>query len=318
MERRKLGNTDLEVSEIAFGGVEIGIPYGIGVKGEEDMLPEKDAIDLLLSALDKGINFFDTARMYGVSEERMGKAFRGRRDEVVISSKCHHFRGKDGLLPDDAGIREIVRTSIRKSLDALQTDYIDLYMLHQADLEILNRPVITEEILKLKEAGIVRAVGVSTYTVEETRTAIGTGVWNVIQLPFNLMDQRQSSLFERAAASGMGIVIRSVLLKGLLSTRGKNLHPALTKIEQHIASYGQLLGEDTHSLPDLAIRFALSFPEVSSVLIGIDKPAYLEAALESANGSYLSSDRLQQARQMAYPDPEFINLPHWDRMGWLT
>jgi len=318
MKKRKLGNTDLEVSEIAFGGVEIGMPYGIGVKGEADMLSEKEAIDLLHSALDRGINFFDTARMYGVSEQRIGKAFHDRRNQVIISTKCHHFRGKDGVLPTYSEIRTLVRTSIQKSLESLQTDYLDVYMLHQADLEILNHSVIAEEMLRLKEAGYVRAIGASTYTTEETRVALDSKIWNVIQLPFNLMDQRQGELFDIAESQGVGIVIRSVLLKGLLSTRGKNLHPALAAVENHIASFSNLLPDATTALPDLAIRFALSFPQVSSVLIGIDKQDYLEAALYSANGKYMDHTQLEQAKALAYPDPDFIDLPYWAKMGWLT
>lgn len=318
MKKRTLGNTGIKVSEIAFGGVEIGMPYGIGISGEADMLSEEEAVRLLHTAIDKDFNFFDTARMYGVSEERMGKAFKNRRHEVVIATKCHHFRDKTGVLPTDAGIRDLVRTSITKSLEALQTDYIDLYMLHQADMEILNRDVIAEEMTRLRDAGTVRAIGVSTYTTEESETAIASNIWNVVQLPFNLMDQRQSSLFDLAEARGVGIVVRSVLLKGLLSTRAKDLHPALFEVEKHINSFSKLMPDPATSLPDLAIRFALSFPEVSSVLIGIDKTDYLDAALKAANGQYLNPSMLEQARSMAYPDPDFINLPHWDKMGWLT
>src|SRR5690606_18932773 len=91
MFKRKLGNTGLMVSEIAFGGVEIGMPYGIGIQGEKDMLSEKQAITLLHTATDMGVNFFDTARMYGNSETLMGKAFRDRRKEVIIATKCFHF-----------------------------------------------------------------------------------------------------------------------------------------------------------------------------------------------------------------------------------
>ena len=82
MKNRFLGKTGIKVSEIAFGSVEIGMPYGIGIESKKDMLPEKNAIELLNIALDKGINFFDTARMYGDSEHILGKAFKERRKEI--------------------------------------------------------------------------------------------------------------------------------------------------------------------------------------------------------------------------------------------
>lgn len=317
MQQRFLGNTGISVSEIAFGGVEIGLPYGIGVKWEEDMLPEKDAIQLLLTALDSGLNFFDTARLYGVSENIMGKAFAARRDEIVLCTKCRHFRDPQGNLPGDDGLVKMIHQSLEESLKALQTDYIDLYMLHQGDKEILGRDVIATEMQKLQAKGIVRAIGVSTYSVEESQKVIGSGIWNVVQLPFNLMDQRQASLFELAEKKGVGIVVRSVLLKGLLSNRGTGLHPMLQPVEAHIQQYQSLLNGSFTNLPELAVKFALSFPQVSSVLVGIDKLDYLKQSLAAANGKYLKQDQLSAAQSLAYPDPAFLNLPYWDKMGWL-
>ncbi|MFD1140261.1 aldo/keto reductase [Larkinella insperata] len=318
MRQRELGATGIPVSELAFGGVEIGLPYGIGVKGEEDMLSEPEAIHLLHAAIDSGVTFFDTARLYGASEMIMGKAFRDRRGQVIIETKCRQLRDASGELPNRATLKKIIKTSLQESLAALQTDYVDVFMLHQADLGILTNediPLIFDE---LKAQGAIRSTGVSTYSVEETSRAIETGVWNVIQLPFNLMDQRQAALFARAQEKGVGIVIRSVLLKGLLTSKGGQLHPALADVENHIRRFDDLVQEPIPDLSTLAIRFALAFPEVSSVLVGIDKLAYLHRALAAVNGLALTTETADRARQLAYPDPTFLDLPHWDRMGWLT
>jgi aryl-alcohol dehydrogenase-like predicted oxidoreductase len=112
-------------------------------------------------------------------------------------------------------------------------------------------------------------------------------------------------------------VIRSVLLKGLLTEKGKNLHPALAEVENHLEKYSVLTHKLGISLSTLATRFALSFPHVSSVLLGIDKLAYLEQSLAAANGTYLSEDVLEEAKALAYPEPAFLDLPRWDREGWL-
>lgn len=318
MRKRTLGGTNLKVSEIAFGGVEIGMPYGIGIKGPEDMLSEKDAIRLLHASLDAGINFFDTARMYGNSETIMGKAFGDRRDEVVISTKCRHFRDKSGNLPPDEVLRSMIDSSLSESLQALQTDYIDVYMLHQADIEILNNSTIAEVFSDLKRKGIVRAIGASTYQVEESEKVINSGVWNVVQLPFNLMDQRQQKLFSTASEKGVGIMVRSVLMKGLLSDRAGNLHSSLDDVKNHIRSFEKMLGNGVTDLASLAVKFALSFKEVSSVLIGMDRMEYLSRSLAMVDGEYLDADTMQRLAKFAYPDPSFLNLPHWERMGWLT
>ena len=318
MNQRPLGNTGILASEIAFGGVEIGLPYGIGVKSEADMLPESQAIRLLHAALDSGVNFFDTARMYGASETIMGNAFRDRRDRVVICTKCRHFRDEKGGLPDSEALVKIIQTSLRESLSVLQTDFIDLYMLHQADVEILGREEIAETFVQLKKQGVIRATGVSTYTVEETKKAVDSGAWDVVQLPFNLVDQSQETQFSAAARRGIGIVVRSVLFKGLLSEKGRNLHPALKDVEAHLRLYEQLLNPSAPNLPTLATKFALSFKEVSSVLVGIDRMEYLHSALAAADGDYLNEKMLARAKVLRYPQPEFLDLPKWDRMGWLT
>ncbi len=317
MRKRELGRSGIRVSEIAFGGVEIGLPYGIGVNGAEDMLTEKEAVSLLHSAVDSGMNFFDTARMYGCSERIMGQAFHDRRDRVVLATKCRHLALPDGTLPSDREIEKMIEESLYESLEALRTDHVDIFMLHQANIRILENEAIAGTFEKLRKRGVFRASGVSTYTAAETRKAIESGCWDMIQLPFNLMDQRQGELFADAGEKGIGIVVRSVLLKGLLSDRGRNLHPALKNVEAHIAGYGELTAATGLDLPALATKFALSFPEVSAVLVGIDRQEYLDQSIRTANGAYLDGDILQRARELAYPDPEFINLPYWDKMNWL-
>lgn len=317
MNQRFLGNTGIAVSEIAFGGVEIGIPYGIGVKDHSDMLSHTEAVQLLHAALEGGINFFDTARLYGESELIMGKAFHDRRDQVVIATKCKHFRDAEGNIPAYPTLKKIVEASLQESLAALQTDYVDVFMLHQADRTILENNDVSRVFSELKQAGLIRATGASTYAVEETRLAVESKAWDVIQLPFNLMDQRQQQVFELAAANGVGLVIRSVLLKGLLSSKGRDLHPALKDVETHVASYKTLLDDSIQELPVLATKFALSFREVSAVLVGIDRMEYLKKSLESADGMYLDEKQLTAARALGYPDPEFLDLPKWDRLGWL-
>lgn len=317
MIKRSLGKTGIEVSEVAFGGVEIGIPYGIGIKSTADMLSETEAINLLHAALDSGINFFDTARMYGNSETIMGKAFKNRRSEVVIGTKCRHLRDKNGSIPGKTELKKLIEASLMESLEALQTDYADIFMLHSADLEILENEAISTIFSNLKNEGKCRAIGVSTYSSEETKKAVEVGVWDVVQLPFNLMDQRQEAFFSLASQKGVGIVIRSVLLKGLLSDRGKDLHPALKEVEKHITCYGELLKGTAYNLSTLATKFALSFPEVSAILVGIDRSEYLNKSLEAANGIYLNIDKLARAKELSYPDPDFLDLPYWNKRNLL-
>jgi 1-deoxyxylulose-5-phosphate synthase len=294
--------------------VEIGIPYGIGVNSQADMPTEEESCKLLQTALDNGINIFDTARAYGRSEAIIGKAFADKRDRVVICTKCSHLPSEK-IEPDK--IRTVIESSLEESLSTLQTDYVDIYMLHSANLKILRNDAVLNTFSKLKKDGVIRANGVSTYTIEETKIAIEQGVWDVIQLSFNLMDQRQAALFDIANKAGIGIVVRSVLLKGILTDKGRNLHPELQHVADHRNRFQELIDENCPTLSSLATKFALSFSHVSSVLVGIDRLDYLHNAVETANGNYFNTEKLMRARELAYPDPEFLDLPNWDRMGWL-
>ena len=143
------------------------------------------------------------------------------------------------------------------------------------------------------------------------------GIYDVIQLPYNLMDQRQGKLFPLAYEKGIGIVVRSALFKGILTPKGENLHPALRSVQEHRKVYEKLLSEKAPTLAQLATKFVLSHKEVSSVLVGIDKMEYLEDALAVADGNYLDFPTLEQAQKLAYPDPDFLDLPKWSRLGWL-
>lgn len=317
MKKRPLGKTGLSVSEIAFGTVSLGMPYGIEVKGHGGMPPESESIKLLETALDKGVNFYDTARSYGCSEEIIGKAFKGRRDDVVIATKSSHFLDEQGRLYAKNKLAKVFKESLEQSLRALQTDYIDLYMSHTGKQEVINSPDIMELMAEHKAKGVIKAAGVSTYTPEETRQAIENDVWDVIQVPFNLMDQRQSALFDRAREKGVGMVVRSVLFKGVLTDRGQNLHSALKSVQQHKELYQPLLEKTGLTLPAMATKFVLSYDQVSSVLVGIDKMEYLDQALAVTDGNYFDNILLAELEKLAYPDPAFLDLSEWNKKGWL-
>lgn len=317
MNKRILGKTGIEVSEVAFGGVEIGIPYGIGVQSVADMISQTDATRLLDASFDAGINFYDTARQYGQSESIIGNAFKNKRERVIIATKCQHFSHTNGATPGYSELKKLVDASLKASLAALRTDYVDIFMLHQGSMELIHNEDVQQVFSELKNTGVVRATGVSTYTPEETKKSIESGAWDVIQLPFNIMDQRQSDLFPLASEAGVGIVARSILMKGLLSGRGKDLHPALSEVEKHIKTCNLVADELALGLSSLATKFALAFPEVSSILVGLDRMEYLYKCLEACNSGGLNENLMARAKQLAYADPDFLNLHTWSMKGWL-
>ncbi len=314
MKRRILGRTGLSVSEIAFGGVEIGMPYGLG---PHDMPDEASAIRLLQKAVELGVNFFDTARHYGESERLMGQAFQGIREHIVLATKCVHFKGENGDIPSYKQLKEIVRNSLEVSLNNLKTDYLDLFMVHYADMDILQNEDVTRIFLELKQEGHVKNIGISVYKAEETTKAIECAIWDAIQLPFNLMDQSHGDWFREAAEKGIGIIVRSVLMRGMLTERKFKMNEALKDVEQHVEAYRTIAKAHFNNFPEYATKFALKHAEVSSVLVGIDKEEYLYASLHNLEGDELSDTLFAQSKRMQYPDPSFLNLAEWDKKGWL-
>lgn len=314
MKKRILGRTGLSVSEIAFGGVEIGMPYGLGA---HEMPDEAAAIQLLQKAVELGINFFDTARHYGESERLMGLAFQGIRDQVILATKCVHFKDDKGNIPAYRELKTIVHESLKISLKNLKTDYVDLFMVHYADMDILQNEDVVRVFSEIQGEGYVKNIGVSVYKVEETAKAVQSGVWDVIQLPFNLMDQSHGDCFQDANEKGVGIIVRSVLMRGMLTERKFKMNEALKDVEHHLEAYRAVAKTHFGDFPEYATKFALKHPQVSSVLVGIDKEEYLHASLRNIKGRGISDELFIQSQKMQYPDPSFLNLAEWDKKGWL-
>src|SRR5262245_32992326 len=154
MKRRKLGNQGLEVSELGLGCMGMSEFYGAR--------DDAESIATIHRALDLGIDFFDTADIYGpfINEQLVGKALKGRRDRVVIATKFGNVRGPDGAFLGVNGRPEYVRTCIEASLQRLGTDHVDLYYQHRVDP---NTPIeeTVGAMAELVRAGLVRYLGLS-------------------------------------------------------------------------------------------------------------------------------------------------------------
>jgi len=169
MQYRKLGKTGLKISEVGFGCIPI------------IRLGSDDAIHVLRYAFDKGINFFDTANAYHDSEQKIGLALSGHRDEIVIATKS----GKR----DAAGAAEHIENSLRR----LQTDYIDLFQLHQVskekDWETITAPGgAMEAVLKAKEQGKIRHIGITSHSYTMALKLIKTGLFATVMFPFSFIE----------------------------------------------------------------------------------------------------------------------------------
>jgi uncharacterized protein len=188
MREIALGNTGLRVSELGFGGIPIL------------RLETSAAVAVLRRAFDRGITFYDTANAYRDSEEKIGLAFEGVRDKVVLATKTTRRDGKGAL------------EHLEKSLRRLRTDFVDLYQLHQVaqekDWDALTAPGGALETLQwAREKGQLRHLGVSSHNLAMAIRLVRTGLFSTIQFPFNFLeDEAKRELHPLARSLGLGIL----------------------------------------------------------------------------------------------------------------
>ena len=286
MELRPFGQTGLEVSAVGYGCWEIGGGYGA--------IEEADFVRAIGRALDVGINCFDTAEGYGMgaSEIALGQALGSRRDEAIIVTKFGMNYKEMPNLRDSS--RERVIASIDKSLKNLGTDYVDVYLVHWPD-----RLTPFEETMQalddLVREGKVRFVGLSNFKPEEIEACMKVRRVDVVQYGWNMFDRRmQQAILPYCEKNGVGFMAYGSLAYGLLTgtfTEDHDFGSADWRARQGnmgaIKIFATLFGPEkfkdnvraveelkgiaarySKSLPQLALRWAISHPAVSTALVG--------------------------------------------------
>ena len=220
MQYRKFGNTNLLVSEIGFGAWAIGGGAMIGNTaigwGDTDDIVSAKAIH---AALDAGINFFDTADIYGLghSEDLLGKTI-GERKDIFIATKAGNVSRNDQFTVDYS--KEYILKACDASLKRLQRDAIDYYQLHTARIPHLMNGECIEAMQQLQKQGKIRFWGISLNTFDplpEAEFFIEHKIGNGFQLVLNLLNQKTLPLLKRSAENGYGIIVRMALQFGLLT-----------------------------------------------------------------------------------------------------
>ncbi len=221
MNYEKFGNTDLIVSKIGFGAWGIGGPAMAGsVPIGWGNVDDNISISALKKSFDLGVTFYDTADFYGLghSEELIGKVF-GNSKEVIIATKVGHRLDENDSIFLDYSYKHIIN-ACEKSLQRLNRDYIDLYQLHSAKLEHLEKGECIKAMEDLQKQGKIRYWGLSLNTFNpfpEAEYLFNNNLGNSFQLVFNILNQRAITIVERAKLNGFGIIARMPLQFGLLT-----------------------------------------------------------------------------------------------------
>jgi 1-deoxyxylulose-5-phosphate synthase len=313
MNYRTLGRTGLRVSALALGTVELGMDYGIRAPGHFGRPPDEEAIRLVHAAIDAGINLIDTARAYGMSEQVLGRALWDRRQQVVLATKVVTQR-PDRSTAAGEELRRQMLDSLDASLRELQTDWVDLWQIHNFDQPSLDQIDLLAEVFdEVRRAGKVRWVGASTYGVEMPLAAVRSGIFDVVQVTYSVLDQRLADgVFPLAVAQDVGIVVRSVLLQGVLTERGDHLPDHLEALRARSWRFRQLVAESGVGLSpaQVAIAFGLAHPQIDAVLMGVRTLVELTENLQATEVA-LPADLLDQLYPLRLEDADLLNPATW-------
>ncbi len=305
MRYRTLGSTEIEVSTLCMGTVSLGLDYGIEAPDGFGKPTHTQALNLLHAAADEGITFYDTAPTYGDAEERLGAAL-GARPECLFATKVTLPRGADADTQ-----RCTVRDSVHASLRSLRRDCLDLVQIHNATCEDLQSGAAQEELENLRAAGKIRLLGTSVYTEAEALATIERH-FDFVQAAFNMLDQRLSArVLPLAQERGVAFGARSALLKGVLSAKAQWLPPELKPLQQAAQRICTDAGIAWDDLPQWALRYCLSEPRVSTVLIGARTGLELQQAVAAVEAGPLSAETFSASRQFAVQDAQLLNPANW-------
>jgi aryl-alcohol dehydrogenase-like predicted oxidoreductase len=285
MKRRPLGRTGISVSEIGLGGWQLANPLWDTHRG-------LDSENVVKLALDAGCDFFDTAPGYGGgrSEELLGKALKSVQSRVRICTKFGH--DADGTHNFDASA---IRPSLEASLRRLQTDHVDILLLHNPPIEVMDgtRAPHYQELERLKTEGKLRVYGVSLDHGHELETVMRTTRCGAVEVLFNVFHQEPLAACRRAAAAGIGLIVKVPLDSGWLSgkyRRDSRFTDIRERWSREIIERRATLVEEFAalvppgiSLAHAALGYILAQPEFSTVIPGAK-------SVEQARDNFAAAD----------------------------
>lgn len=271
MNYRPFGKTGIQVSEIGLGAWQLANP-------DWNLSDQNEAMQIVYKSLEAGCTFFDTAPGYGngVSETILGKALKAaKREEIVICTKAGYTADSVEDF-STAAIRPILESSLRR----LQTDYVDILLLHNPARELMDGRVATQykELERLKQEGKIRAYGVSLDWAAEMEMVMATTQSKAFEVYFNALYQEMLPAFATAQQQGIGLIVKVPLDSGWLSGRYRGQHPftdvrnrwspeVLQRRTALVERFAEIVPSD-RSLAHAALQFCLAQPAVSTVIPG--------------------------------------------------
>lgn len=291
---RTLGRTARTVSVLGFGSMELrGAPRGRD-------LDEGHVGALLNQVLDHGIDLIDTSIDYGVAEERIGRHLSHRRDEFFLASKCGCVVGWTPSSPEERSPHDFSQANIvagvEQSLRRLRTDHLDLLQVHVSPSRTtLERDDVVATMTGLRDAGKVRFLGMSG-TLPHLPDHLAMGAFDVVQVPYSLLQREHDAAISAAGAGGAGVIIRGGAAKGAPSGESRPVarNAGLADTWSRIELDDLLDGMDPM---ELTLRFTISHPAVTTTIVGTTSLEHLERNVASIARGPLPADLYEAITQ---------------------
>ncbi len=292
MQTRKLGQTGLKLATIGLGTWAIG---GGGWKYSWGPQDDRESIYTIRHALEVGINWIDTAPVYGLghAEKVVGKAIKELRDKPIIATKCGLVWNKDGSVSGCLK-KESIRSEVEASLRRLSIDVIDLYQIHWP-IPDENIEEAWSAIADLIKEGKARYAGVSNFSVGQLRRIQPIHPVASLQPPYSVLERGiEEELLDYCSANNIGVIVYSPMQKGLLTGkftrervqnlpeddhRRKDLHfqePELSANLKLVEGLRSIAEKSGRTVPQLAIAWCLRHPEVNAAIVGARRPSQIE------------------------------------------
>jgi aryl-alcohol dehydrogenase-like predicted oxidoreductase len=312
MQTRQLGYTDLQLTTVGFGAWAIGGPWQFGWGPQDD----GEAVGAILTALDEGINWIDTAPVYGCghSEELVGKALKQTKEKPLIATKCsllwNDKRQKVSCLKAKS-----IREECHASLKRLGIEVIDLYQIHRPEPDE-DIEQAWEEIVKLAEEGKVRYMGVSNFSVEQMERIRRIAPVASLQPPYSMVHREiESELLAYCAENDIGVIVYSPMQRGLLTgtfsqerlaglplddhrRRSPDFHePRFTATLELVDQLRPIAERNGRTLAQLSISWVLRRPEVTAAIVGARRPDQITETTPASDFE-LSSEDVEEIEQL--------------------
>ena len=279
--------------KIALGTVQWGLDYGISNTNGIPSAAELDAIVRL--AVQNRIDLFDTASQYGNAEQRVGNYTTKNSSVVSKFSSINHSS---------------LENEIQGSLERLNVEQLYGYLFHSPK-DLINAPLLWDQMQHLKVAGKVKKIGYSLYTPEELELFLNNNwIPDIVQLPYSLLDRKFEPYFEQLKSLGTEIHIRSVFLQGLYFKSMETLSPKFNDLKSTLKEVAEIATEFGLTVVELALNFVLKNEYVDYAVIGVEQANQLKEIINASKIDFLKSIH-ERVNALTVENPTLLNPTNW-------